>query len=160
MTDATRRVLHSSVRTDWGTPRELFDALNSQYNFTLDLCASAENALCEHWSDNCFSVNYENEVFFCNPPYGREIKDILASIPATACGILLLPSRTGSGWFHETQKKASWTFFLRGRVKFVGARHSAPFDSVLIGMNLDYPQNLQGLLCWRGEHIGGKDGIY
>ena len=33
-------------RQDWETPDELFDPLNAEFNFTLDVCANADNAKC------------------------------------------------------------------------------------------------------------------
>ena len=34
----------SSQRMDWPTPRDLFAQLHAEFNFTLDACASSENA--------------------------------------------------------------------------------------------------------------------
>lgn len=157
MEQRTRQVLHSSHKNDWQTPRKLFNDLDRQYSFTLDLCASKENALCQKYSDDCFQVQYEKEVFFCNPPYGKQVGQILDSIPATARGIILLPSRTGTAWFHELNKKASWMLFYRGRIRFEGAPYSAPFDSVLVGMNLESPCYIRGLLCAQARQIGGQE---
>ena len=39
--------LHFSSASDmWSTPQDFFDALNSIFNFTLDVCANAENTKC------------------------------------------------------------------------------------------------------------------
>lgn len=37
----------SSIRTDWATPRQLFEMLDREFHFTLDVCATAETAKCE-----------------------------------------------------------------------------------------------------------------
>ena len=67
--------LFSSATPEWGTPQDLFNALNRRFSFTLDVCASPENAKCPHffskeedglsrpWSGRCWM----------NPPYGRFI---------------------------------------------------------------------------------------
>ena len=34
---------------EWETPQELFDELNKKYKFTLDVCATAENAKCSNY---------------------------------------------------------------------------------------------------------------
>jgi len=40
------RSLFSSASGEWETPQELFDALDAEFHFTLDACATAENAKC------------------------------------------------------------------------------------------------------------------
>ncbi|HBC30438.1 MAG TPA: adenine methyltransferase, partial [Clostridiales bacterium] len=34
------RSLFTSDKKDWGTPQTLFDTLNNEFNFTLDVCAN------------------------------------------------------------------------------------------------------------------------
>lgn len=48
-------------------------------------------------------------------------------------GILvsLLPARTDSEWFQSVWDHASLICFVRGRLKFVGAKDTAPFPSVI-----------------------------
>lgn len=38
--------MYTSNSEEWGTPQELFNRLNKEFNFTLDICASKENAKC------------------------------------------------------------------------------------------------------------------
>lgn len=38
--------MYTSSSEEWGTPQELFNRLNKEFNFTLDICASKENAKC------------------------------------------------------------------------------------------------------------------
>ena len=37
----------STDSTDWSTPQDLFDALDAEFRFTLDPCATPENAKCQ-----------------------------------------------------------------------------------------------------------------
>lgn len=39
--------LYSSKSEDWATPKALFDELNKEFQFTLDPCATPENAKCK-----------------------------------------------------------------------------------------------------------------
>ena len=60
----------------WGTPIELFAPINKEFGFTLDVCAIAENAKCERFftpQDDGLSQSWENEVCWCNPPYGKDV---------------------------------------------------------------------------------------
>ena len=38
-----------SQRHDWKTPQWLFDSLNSEFNFTLDVCADKGNSKCKEF---------------------------------------------------------------------------------------------------------------
>lgn len=157
MEEKSRKVLHSSVNQEWGTPDWLFDGLNKSCRFTLDLCATSDNALLPRYCSNIQSgnlfdsltqkesqINWENEVFYCNPPYGKKLHDILSLIPSSAKGVFLLPSRTGSKWFQDMMNNAYWVFFIKGRIKFKKAVHPAPFDSVLFAFNIDFEPNISG----------------
>lgn len=42
-------VMYKSERDDWETPQALFDRYNEEYRFTLDVCASDENAKCKRY---------------------------------------------------------------------------------------------------------------
>lgn len=69
--------LFSSVNMEWETPPELFRRLDEQYHFTLDVAATAENALCERYytqeTDGLSQSWQTNGAVWCNPPYGRNI---------------------------------------------------------------------------------------
>lgn len=39
----------SSKTNEWATPQKLYDYLNERFNFTLDPCATDENAKCEKY---------------------------------------------------------------------------------------------------------------
>mgnify|MGYP001680652386 CR=1 FL=1 len=61
----------------WATPQEFFDKLNQEFWFTLDPCATPENAKCKKFytkDQDWLAQSRDNEVVFCNPPYWREIK--------------------------------------------------------------------------------------
>lgn len=66
----------SSKKMDYGTPRRLFEELNDEFEFTIDVAASSENAKCARFyseKDDGLSKSWEGEVVFCNPPYGKEL---------------------------------------------------------------------------------------
>lgn len=68
--------LMASNTPEWATPQDLFDALNAEFHFTLDPCATPENAKCAKFytkADDGLSRDWSGERVFMNPPYGREI---------------------------------------------------------------------------------------
>ena len=70
--------MFSSAKDEWATPQEFFDLLNEAYNFTLNPCALPHNAKCKKYytpEENGLLQDWEGEIVFCNPPYGRAIVD-------------------------------------------------------------------------------------
>ena len=73
------KVLFSSDSTEWETPQELFDQLNKEFNFEIDVCATYENKKCNNWlgygPGNIFTDglkhNWGDMVCWMNPPYGE-----------------------------------------------------------------------------------------
>lgn len=132
------KALFSSERMDWATPPEVFGPLGEEFGFTLDVCATEENAKCaryftpaddglvQEWTGSCWM----------NPPYGREIgkwmKKAYESSRAGATVVCLVPSRTDTAWWHDYAMRADEIRYIRGRVKFVGAESGAPFPSAIV----------------------------
>jgi len=131
-------VHYSSQRNDWETPQELFDELDAEFGFTLDPCATERNAKCAKFytaADDGLSQSWAGEVVFVNPPYGREVgkwvRKGYEEAQAGAIVVMLLPARTDTAWWHD-YCMAGEVRFIRGRIKFVGAKHSAPFPSAIV----------------------------
>ena len=127
--------VHFSSKTDmWSTPQDLFDSLNTEHGFTLDVCATPDNAKCERFftkDDDGLSQPWDG-VCWMNPPYGRKIGKWMKK--ACECGatvVCLVPARTDTAWWHDYAMKGRITF-LRGRLKFGGHKNSAPFPSAVV----------------------------
>lgn len=136
------KVLFSSNKTEWETPGLLFNELDREFNFTLDVCATAENAKCKRYfspEDDGLSQSWQGEVCFMNPPYGREVgawvKKAYEESVKGATVVCLLPARTDTAWFHDYIYGKAEIRFLRGRLKFSGAKNSAPFPSMIVIFN-------------------------
>ncbi len=131
-------VQFSSKTCVWETPKQLFEKLDSEFNFTLDVCALPENAKCRRYftpqKDGLKQV--WSGVCWMNPPYGREIgkwvEKAFKSAKAGATVVCLLPARTDTAWWHNFVMEAFEIRFLRGRLRFVGAESSAPFPSAVV----------------------------
>jgi phage N-6-adenine-methyltransferase len=127
-----------SESNEWGTPQELYDELNKEYGFTLDPCATSENAKCNKYytkEDDGLSKDWSREIVFMNPPYGREISKWVkkASETKSAVVVCLIPSRTDTKYWHNyIFPKAHKIMFIKGRLKFSGHKNSAPFPSAIV----------------------------
>lgn len=68
--------LFTSNTPEWETPQDLFDKLNKEFHFGVDVCATKENRKCETYftkEDDGLSKNWNGIFCWMNPPYGREI---------------------------------------------------------------------------------------
>jgi phage N-6-adenine-methyltransferase len=68
--------MFSSKTDEWETPQALFDELNREFGFTLDVCALPENAKCDLFftpKTDGLSQSWKGHMCWMNPPYGREI---------------------------------------------------------------------------------------
>lgn len=130
----------SSKSNEWTTPQHLFDELNQEFNFTLDPCATEENAKCsKHFTieDDGLSKDWSNDVVFMNPPNGREIKKWIKKAYEESLNgatvVCLIPARTDTMYWHDfIFDKADDIRFLKGRLKFGNGKNSAPFPSAIV----------------------------
>lgn len=120
----------------WETPQWLFDDLDAEFHFTLDVCALPENAKCpQYFTPDQDSLQQPwRGVCYMNPPYGAEIyRWVQKAFEASLYGstvVCLLPGRLGSRWWRQYVKLAEIRE-LPGRLRFGDAKHSAPFPSVV-----------------------------
>lgn len=130
-----------SSKTDlWSTPWDFFEKLNDEFHFTLDPCSTHENAKCyKHFTieEDGLLQDWGNEVVFCNPPYGRQIKDWVKkaydeSQKDNTTVVMLIPARTDTIYFHEYIYHKAEIRFIKGRLKFGDAKNSAPFPSMVV----------------------------
>lgn len=130
--------VHFMSRTDqWATPQAVFDALNSEFGFTLDVAADNSNAKCSRFysrAEDGLKQDWRGERVFCNPPYGREIAGWVEKCArgGAALAVGLLPARTDTRWFHDFILGKAEIRFIRGRLKFGDAKNSAPFPSMIV----------------------------
>ena len=119
-----KEVMFSSKTDLWETPQDLFDKLDREFHFDLDVCALPENAKCERYytPEQDGLPQPWNGVCWCNPPYGRQIgkwvRKALFSSFAGATVVMLLPARTDTKWFHDYILHRSEVRFLPGRIRF------------------------------------------
>lgn len=141
---------------NWRTPQPLFLELQRRFSrggFNLDAAADQENTKCA-----CFLTEMEDALslpwrldhlsdreritrVWINPPL-KDIGPWVAKAHAEVeegraeVVVLLLPARTGSGWFHDYCLPYAYVEFLRGRVAFdpppgVETRN-APFEDSMV----------------------------
>ena len=146
-------LMFSKATDEWATPQGLFDSLNDEFDFAIDLAATDANRKCPLYvgPDHRWGSNWSDYLTFwtdgtcawLNPPYSqcRAFIGKAAQDAKNGCTVVcLVPSRTDARWWHEHVWDASTNAyrpgvevrFIKGRLKFGNSKNSAPFPSVVI----------------------------
>lgn len=135
----SRQVMHSSEKMTWATPAEWFSYLDLEFGFTLDPCCVKETAKCARFytpEEDGLVQPWRDERVFMNPPYGRELglwmrKAYEEARDNGALVVCFVPARVDTEWWHRYAVKGE-VRFPKGRVKFAGAEHAAPFPVAIV----------------------------
>lgn len=134
---ARLRKQFESATVEWPTPDSLWKPLHDEFCFTLDVCATDENAKCPKYytrADDGLSQPWEG-VCWMNPPYGREMVAWLKRAEAEKANgvttVALIPSRTNTGWWHDIVMPNE-VRFVRGRPKFGNADQGLPWPLAIV----------------------------
>jgi phage N-6-adenine-methyltransferase len=129
----TKKVMASKPRhpnyDEWETPPALFYMYDRQYDFKLDVCASATNAKVPSFFTkemDGLSKDWIAPAVWMNPPYsniGVWIKKALDEIEKGNCEVVvaLLPVWTDTYWFQQLIDKSK-AEFLPYKVKFLNSQ--------------------------------------
>jgi phage N-6-adenine-methyltransferase len=93
------------------TPPDLFDALNAEFHFTIDVAANERNAKCDRYytrEQNGLDQAWARERVFCNPPYSdiepwvrKASTECLALVRPEVIVMLLPADRTERKWWQR-----------------------------------------------------------
>lgn len=127
----------SDRRTDWETPPEIFEPLDREFHFGLDVCASTENRKCSKFysiEENSLAQPWQG-ICWMNPPYGKNMQwwiqkayDSAKSGQATV--VCLIPVRSNNEWWSLCIQGEIW--FVRKKIKFVGADSDLMVPSAIV----------------------------
>jgi site-specific DNA-methyltransferase (adenine-specific) len=142
---------------DWEVPWKLFEALDREFSFTLDVCANPVNCKCDQfYSDNALNLPWPG-VVWCNPPHGRKSAFLWLQKARQETRLLgstvvcLVPAKTDTVWWHEDiMDKAGEVRFLRGRLRceLPGKIGRSPFA---MAVAIFYPREQKTIYCSMGS---------
>ena len=136
--------------SDWATPQELYNTLNNEFHFTLDVCASDWNAKHINYFNeeiNGLKQSWKGNVCWMNPPYGKVLNDWMKKAYEEskngATVVCLVPSATDTAWWHDYAMKGEIRY-LRGRPRFQTKEGTwqqtfSPSVIVIFNNNLETP---------------------
>lgn len=121
------KVMFSSQRDNWKTPKMFYKALDAEFDFDFDPCPPKPDfdGLKVSWGGS----NY------VNPPYSKIADWAKKAYEEWKKGklvVMLIPSRTDTRWWHNYIMKATEIRFIKGRLRFDEYKNSAPFPSAII----------------------------
>lgn len=126
-----------SRRQDWETPNSIFDPLNTEFSFTLDVCATEDTAKCQSFltaEEDALNRDWGTHVCWMNPPFREQKKWVKKAYEASCSGatvVCLVPSRTNTNWWHDYCMRGE-VRFIRGRPKFGNADHGTPLPLAIV----------------------------
>ena len=131
-----------SKKQEWTTPQEMWDRLDEEFHFTIDLAADEQNTKCETYfskENDALSQDWFG-VGWLNPPYGdgnsKLLKWVQKAFDETrkvGCTVvMLIPARTNTRWWHHYCMQAAELRFINGRPKFGNAVHGLPQPLALV----------------------------
>ncbi len=138
--------LFSSNTDEWYTPRDYVEKLLKVYKIDIDAAANSSNSIVPLWfgehsplgvNDSLALENWSKygDTFFLNPPFSMVdafIKKARMEYERGANIIVLVPARVDTKWWHNNVEHVADVRNIKGRLKYGGAKNSAPFPSVLL----------------------------
>lgn len=143
------------LRDMWETPQDFWTALDNQYYFTIDCCASIENSKCSSFfsEDNPFEdadfLKNRNNRCWMNPPFSIAWKMFETFFSKVNKGVAIYRcDNLETGIYQKLIfPHASWIFILDKRINYEGLDGAGSrFPSALIGLNLPPPREIKGTL--------------
>lgn len=124
-------LLEAGMANDlWRTPPEVFEALDQEFNFGLDICATHESALCKSYltpESDALTQNWDylakGQWIWCNPPYSKIGPWVDKAIEAQLNGsgvVMLVMCDPSVKWFSQALDACSQCrFIINGRLAFL-----------------------------------------
>jgi phage N-6-adenine-methyltransferase len=138
----------TSARQEWATPWSLFRRFDEEFHFTLDVCASAENAKCPRFftrEQDGLAQPWRGHTFCMNPPFNEIARWMeratTAMIEERCTGVALVPAYTDVSWFHtyvwdpvfNRVRPGREIRFHKGRIRFDDRRGgNSPFPTLFV----------------------------
>ena len=87
------------------TPKNIWNELKKEFNFTIDLCASNKNHLLPRYytkEDDCLKQDWSGEVGYLHPMFDIHIgKFVEKAFNSKGVFVMLLPASTHTRYFHK-----------------------------------------------------------
>lgn len=113
-----------SDKIEYSTPQKLYDFINKEFNFEIDVCASESNKKCNKYFNVKMDGLKQNWTGKCwmNPPFNKELKKWVIkakqeSEKHKSIICCLIPVRSNTNWWKECCESSEIRFII-GEVNF------------------------------------------
>jgi phage N-6-adenine-methyltransferase len=130
------------MNDEWQTPDDLFQRLDSEFRFDLDLCTNGRNSKCRDFSTDAKTTAYYIRpivnAIWLNPPYSRgKINECMDAAHQLAHAgntvVALVRFDPSAKWFQtHVHGVADEVRMMRNRVKFKGASSAYNFPTCVV----------------------------
>src|ERR1035437_5326506 len=110
MTGTSGAYKNSNVNYDgdsWSTPQWLFNQIDFEFHFTLDVCASGGNHKCARYytkDQNSLAQDWSKDICFMNPPFSKTddfLRKAYLEAKKGATVVALVKADTSTDWWHR-----------------------------------------------------------
>lgn len=129
------------LRDYWGTPQWLYDDLATEFPFTLDAAAIAENSKCSRYLTDGLAFNWAEvcqpgDYVWNNPPFSDVnpwVDQWIACAERGVGVVAIVNNQSGARWWHKAKDAATELRFSQGRVAFIHPVTGKPVDGNNMG---------------------------
>lgn len=132
-----------TTKNDYETPLDLFNKLNDEFHFDIDLAASSKNKKVPVFfseQQDALQQDWSGTVGFLNPPFNADGfswedwigKAYEAGQSPNTTVVCLLPARTNVKWWYRLCMKAAEIRFIEGRLRFLGCTWPLPQPMAIV----------------------------
>ena len=161
--------IEATLRQEWATPDDLWQVVNAEFKFDIDVCARAGNAKCDNFippRDNALSEDvswldtmshYGPRVAWCNPGFARPLPWLeKAWREARKGGVVVVMGLAGCSteWFDYCARNCTEIRLLSPRVQFVappGIKQSSNARENALFVFRRTPRGWPGAHIWRWD---------
>lgn len=123
----------AAIKDSWQTPKEIFNSLFLEFNFSCDVAADEENSFCDfHYDQHDNALNQQwFDTNWCNPPYSNIAPWIEKAIEQHAFGrttVMIVPADTSVKWFKLAYESCNEVRLISGGLSFINAATQKPVN--------------------------------
>lgn len=133
------KALFTSNSDEYETPQHIYDALNDEFGFDLDVSATDYNHKCPAYftkEQDGLKQRWGGHTVWCNPPYSEINRWVQKAYEESrnenTTIVMLIPSRTDTKYFHNFIYHRAEIRFIKGRITFKNQKSHAPFPSMIV----------------------------
>lgn len=122
------------------TPLDIWDSLRDEFDFTIDVCASDNNALLKRYytkEQDGLSQDWDGEVVYCHPMFDMHIGRWAEKAYNSHCTtVMLLPASTHTRYFHRyiyKNPKCEIRFLEKPKQGFNFGHEDGTFEEIKAG---------------------------